>query len=440
MHRLPGLRDEGVHREALQYGEFVPRRQVHYSRQMASGAAMLVRYALFKEGSSWNGYIVMTAARVLISREEAARFCGVSLNTFDRHVRPHVLTKMIGRRVLVEEGSVREWAGQRKGGSSSGAGASAMRDLPTPSASTLSAGPTTPLLKEGDRRGLNPRHLEPHLPDMTPSDFAAVAAAAEDIDWTALAQIVDWAGRQPTDEKSAVTRGASGTWDDSVDDGEPPKQAGAHGRDGTDLESDASGYRDYGYLAAVDPPYARGMQCDACKVKWIGCWDNFQCPECGEGELPKPSGEGAERASKVSADPREGNPEGRLGGSVGGLSASPELSAGCSCTDDLCAFCLETLGAHFLNSLAFRELQANAATRFAHLPDLATGLSGAVGEMCASVGETATHQSSPDPRQPRCRTGTGSGLQDTPVSSGAAFLWSPRAAPYVEALLFAGAP
>jgi hypothetical protein len=32
----------------------------------------------------------------------------------------------------------------------------------------------------------------------------------------------------------------------------------------------------------------------------------------------------------------------------------------------------------------------------------------------------SSHQSSPDPRQPRCRTGGRIGMQDTPVSSGAA--------------------
>jgi hypothetical protein len=45
-------------------------------------------------------------------------------------------------------------------------------------------------------------------------------------------------------------------------------------------------YRDLGDLSAVDPPYARTMYCDACMVKWLGCWDSFMCPECGEGELP----------------------------------------------------------------------------------------------------------------------------------------------------------
>lgn len=46
------------------------------------------------------------------------------------------------------------------------------------------------------------------------------------------------------------------------------------------------GWKNYGDLSAVDPPYRVDMQCDACKTRWLGCWDNFQCPECGEGELP----------------------------------------------------------------------------------------------------------------------------------------------------------
>jgi hypothetical protein len=45
-------------------------------------------------------------------------------------------------------------------------------------------------------------------------------------------------------------------------------------------------YRDYGDLSAVDPPNRVSMQCDSCRVRWQGCWDNFQCPECGEGQLP----------------------------------------------------------------------------------------------------------------------------------------------------------
>jgi hypothetical protein len=49
----------------------------------------------------------------LLSREEAARLCGVCVDTFDKHVRPKLLTKRVGRRVLVEEGSLRQWLGAR---------------------------------------------------------------------------------------------------------------------------------------------------------------------------------------------------------------------------------------------------------------------------------------------------------------------------------------
>ena len=47
------------------------------------------------------------------------------------------------------------------------------------------------------------------------------------------------------------------------------------------------GFKDYGDLSAVEPPYRIHMRCEACRTKWYGCWDNFQCPECGEGELPR---------------------------------------------------------------------------------------------------------------------------------------------------------
>jgi hypothetical protein len=49
------------------------------------------------------------------------------------------------------------------------------------------------------------------------------------------------------------------------------------------------GYRDYGDLSAVEPWARVSMTCERCKVRWYGCWDNYQCPECGEGELPGPS-------------------------------------------------------------------------------------------------------------------------------------------------------
>lgn len=46
------------------------------------------------------------------------------------------------------------------------------------------------------------------------------------------------------------------------------------------------GYKFMGDLSAVEPWHRIYMSCDACKLSWYGCWDNFQCPKCGEGELP----------------------------------------------------------------------------------------------------------------------------------------------------------
>ena len=40
-----------------------------------------------------------------------------------------------------------------------------------------------------------------------------------------------------------------------------------------------------GNFAACEPWAAKLMYCDKCMVEWTGCWDNFQCPECGEGDL-----------------------------------------------------------------------------------------------------------------------------------------------------------
>lgn len=45
-------------------------------------------------------------------------------------------------------------------------------------------------------------------------------------------------------------------------------------------------YEYLGNFAACEPWAAVGMSCDACKVSWTGCWDNFECPRCGDGELP----------------------------------------------------------------------------------------------------------------------------------------------------------
>lgn len=46
-------------------------------------------------------------------------------------------------------------------------------------------------------------------------------------------------------------------------------------------------YKYLGDFSATPPQYTRHMECHDCKVSWGGCWDNFQCPKCGEGELPK---------------------------------------------------------------------------------------------------------------------------------------------------------
>ena len=40
------------------------------------------------------------------------------------------------------------------------------------------------------------------------------------------------------------------------------------------------GTKDYGYLAAVDPPYAVQLSCDDCNTTWAGCADESFCPEC----------------------------------------------------------------------------------------------------------------------------------------------------------------
>ena len=48
----------------------------------------------------------------------------------------------------------------------------------------------------------------------------------------------------------------------------------------------AMGYAYLGDFSATPPWYSIAMSCDDCKVSWTGCWDNYQCPKCGKGELP----------------------------------------------------------------------------------------------------------------------------------------------------------
>ena len=45
-------------------------------------------------------------------------------------------------------------------------------------------------------------------------------------------------------------------------------------------------YKYLGNFSATEPWHDVPMQCDDCEVSWTGCWDNFQCPQCGNGELP----------------------------------------------------------------------------------------------------------------------------------------------------------
>lgn len=45
-------------------------------------------------------------------------------------------------------------------------------------------------------------------------------------------------------------------------------------------------YKYLGDLSATPPWFTVHMSCDKCRVSWGGCWDNFQCPVCGDGELP----------------------------------------------------------------------------------------------------------------------------------------------------------
>ena len=59
------------------------------------------------------------------------------------------------------------------------------------------------------------------------------------------------------------------------------------------------GWKDYGDLSAVEPWHRVSMQCEPCNTRWYGCWDNFQCPECGGGELPKHADIVAHQAPEV---------------------------------------------------------------------------------------------------------------------------------------------
>jgi excisionase family DNA binding protein len=49
---------------------------------------------------------LMKLPTLAISREEASEQLGVSLDTFERHVQPHLRTVRVGRRILVPVASL----------------------------------------------------------------------------------------------------------------------------------------------------------------------------------------------------------------------------------------------------------------------------------------------------------------------------------------------
>jgi hypothetical protein len=43
-------------------------------------------------------------------------------------------------------------------------------------------------------------------------------------------------------------------------------------------------YKYLGDFSATPPWHSVSISCHNCQVSWTGCWDNFQCPQCGDGE------------------------------------------------------------------------------------------------------------------------------------------------------------
>ena len=46
------------------------------------------------------------------------------------------------------------------------------------------------------------------------------------------------------------------------------------------------GYKYIGDFSAAPIGHSRHMSCHKCEVSWTGCWDNFMCPRCQEGDIP----------------------------------------------------------------------------------------------------------------------------------------------------------
>jgi len=76
---------------------------------------------------------------------------------------------------------------------------------------------------------------------------------------------------------------------DDYDDEEPLQSLTAAQLAARDAARDAAwpefAYEDLGNLSAVDPPYQRALQCDPCRVRWIGCQDAAECPRCDSDRL-----------------------------------------------------------------------------------------------------------------------------------------------------------
>lgn len=67
----------------------------------------------------------------------------------------------------------------------------------------------------------------------------------------------------------------------------------------------ADEYKYLGNFSAAPPWHSVSMSCDECRVSWTGCWDNFECPKCGRGELPSYRGFGKFDRREAEMDARE---------------------------------------------------------------------------------------------------------------------------------------
>ena len=66
-------------------------------------------------------------------------------------------------------------------------------------------------------------------------------------------------------------------------------------------------YEHLGNLSAVEPVHSVHLTCWDCKVQWVGCWDQNQCPRCG-------GTEDWERRQKIMTAPTSDASGSRAGG------------------------------------------------------------------------------------------------------------------------------